>query len=100
MVGNISYVKDIEDIDKLTPRLHNSCWVVSDSRKWWGRHIRSTLIQGGAIFTEEDSLNLAKDLNKQVAEAIFGSAVSRMAMEIKGPFYAYRLATARDLGLL
>jgi hypothetical protein len=100
MVGNISYVKDIENIDKLTPRLHNSFWVVSDSRKWWGRHIRSTLIQDGAIFTEEDSLNLAKDLNKQVAEAIFGSVVSGMAMEIKGPFYAYRLATARDLGLL
>lgn len=89
------------DLNNLTPRLHNDCWVIADSRKWQhGCYLRKgSLVQGGAIFTEADSLKLADNLNRQVVKVIFGLAYNGTEI-INGPFYAYRLVTAKQLGLL
>lgn len=87
------------DLNHLTPRLHNNCWVVADSRKWHG-HIRyHSLVQGGAIWSEKNALEMADRLNEMVYRNTFGPLFDS-TIKITGPFYAYRLATAIGLGFI
>lgn len=88
---SFSHVCEV-DINNLVPRLHNDCWVVNDSRS-------NRLTQGGAIFSEENAMKMAEELNKMVHRSTFGDTFGFM-VQVRGPFYAYRLKTAKDLGLL
>lgn len=93
-----SSVKDV-DLNNLNPRQHNDCWVVADSRKWHGCLRKGSLMQDGAIFSEVNSLKMADELNTMIYKNTFGAAFGTDVV-IKGPFYAYRLYTAKQLGLL
>lgn len=92
--SNISEI----DINNLTPMLHHNCWVVADSRKWSGYLRKGSLLDDGAIFSEDNATKKAEELNKAIHIQICGDIQPYDI--IRGPFYAYRLHTARGMGLL
>ena len=101
MENNQSEFQTVGDIDlnNLTPRLHKDCWVVADARKWVGCVRKNSLIQNGAIFSQADAEKMTDELNKLVYRNTFGDLMDD-SIKIEGPFYAYRIKTAKDIGLL
>lgn len=89
-----------EDVSSFTSR-EDVDWVVVDARKFLASIRTNSLVQGGAVFTKDAAIEMAKNLNEMVYKnAFFECAGPFDPKTFTGPFCAYGVTTAKFLGLL